>query len=394
MALTTREMFDLTHEQYHLQLLAAKDYLDHVVTWVHMMEYTHITQFFLGNEVVVTGGYALHSEQDMIELVDILTECRCAALVLNIGRYLHAVPQSIIDYCEKVHLPLFTMPWQMYITEFVRDCCSLINQSSQDEAQLARAVTSIVFSPQEAGTYRKQLDERFQEEQGFIMLAIRGDHPTLERNVVEHRSILRLHTALTPYTFSYLIFRYQKRFLILMNHRNLTLAEDAAHRILDAIRTAIPNLPIRIGISDPVDSYQHLTDCFHGAISAGRRASLQRQEIVRFCDMGFYRLLYSVPDDALLSRYYHDMMDTLLQYDAKNNSSYTETLFRYLLSDGSLQTVASAMFTHRNTVHYRMGKIRELLNNDLSTQAQRLPYLLAYHTGVILREFPDLEHED
>lgn len=391
MALTLRELIDLTKKQYHLKLLAGKDELEHVVTWVHMMEDTTITEFFWGNELVVIGGYSLKTDEDIFRLIDKLDESRCVGLVINIGKYVQKIPKSVIDYCEERTIPLLTMPWDMYITEFIRECCSLINQSSRKEEMIAQTVIHVAFAPQDAEAKREELDEFFEEERGFRMIAIRAQQSGSFKTVADWRSVLRLHTALRHYNFFYLIFRYEQKFIILLNEKDLEIAQTIASQLIRTIKEVFPKLPVYVGMSESADSYEHLTDCFHGAISASRCAALQKMDIVRFQDMGFYKLLYSVPDDTLLLGYYHEMMDPVLNYDKAKGSRYTETLFRYLLSDGSLQEVAAKMYTHRNTIHYRMGRIRELLNCDLSTQKERLPYLIAYHIGVILRLNEDLE---
>ncbi len=102
-------------------------------------------------------------------------------------------------------------------------------------------------------------------------------------------------------------------------------------------------------------------------------------------------MLYSIPDDAILEEYYQQRLQPLLEYDKAHSGVYVETLFRYLLHDGSLTAVAEKMYTHRNTVNYRMGKIRELMGMELSTQSERFPLLLAFHIGVILGRIEDYE---
>ncbi|KIR02146.1 Regulator of polyketide synthase expression [Lachnospiraceae bacterium TWA4] len=114
-------------------------------------------------------------------------------------------------------------------------------------------------------------------------------------------------------------------------------------------------------------------------------ATVQNLSITSFKEMGFYRILYSTLDEHLLEDYYTELMSPLLDYDKQHNSFYTETFFRYLLNDGSIIKVANQMFTHRNTVNYRMGKIREILHCDFTSQKERLPYLIAYHIGIILK---------
>ena len=392
MALTLKEMISLAQEQYQLRLLTGENALDCVVTWVHMMEDPRVTEFFWGNEVVVTSGYSIRDEQEMLHLVDILQEHHCAALVINIGKYIDRVPEVLIARCREVQLPLLTLPWSTYITEFIQDCCSLIYQSRQEEEHAAQAISQLIRAPHEAGSLRRELETRFQESNGFQMLALYADIPEpLQSSVTDHCSTLRLHTALRSFDFPFLILRHEGRLLILTNQHSTACAQDAARHIIDAMHTALPDLRLHIGIGDPIDRYDRMDSAFQSAVSASRRAMLQEQDIIAFRDMGFYRLLYSVPSDTLLADYYHDTLRPLLDYDRSNSGTYTETLFRYLLRDGSLQAVATDMYTHRNTINYRMGRIRELLGCDLDTPQQRLPYLIAYHIGVILRMIPDLQ---
>lgn len=391
MALTMRQLVDQVRDKFCLKVLASPSHMDHIVTWVHMTEDTSIASFFWGNELVVTSGYALRTPDELKHFVEVLIEQRCAGIVINIGQHLTEVPRSVIEYCQEQHFPLLTMPWAMYITEFVRDCCSLINKSNRDEDDLAEAAMHIINAPQSSGSDQEQLNEVFQEENGFQLLAVRADFSGPFQNVMDHRSNLRLHTAIRPFNVPYLVFRQEKRFFVLINRMDRQMADDMTRHILEMTHEVFPLLPVYVGIGEPVNSYEQLADSFHTAVSACRRAVSQRLDTVRFKDMGFYKLLYSIPNDDLLHNYYEEMMGPLLKHDKKYNSAYTETLFRYLLSDGSLQEVAAAMFTHRNTVNYRMGKIRDILGKSLDCEEQKLPYLLAYHVGIILKLIPDLE---
>ena len=47
--------------------------------------------------------------------------------------------------------------------------------------------------------------------------------------------------------------------------------------------------------------------------------------------------------------------------------------------NGSIQAVSEEMFTHRNTVIYRMNKIKELLGTNLEETEERIPYQIAYY---------------
>ena len=95
--------------------------------------------------------------------------------------------------------------------------------------------------------------------------------------------------------------------------------------------------------------------------------------------MGIYRLLYSCTDTGLLAEIQQETLSVLEEYDRRHNSNYVETLRCYLEQDGSIQAMAQSMFTHRNTIIYRMNNIKKLLGTDLATPAERLPYQIAFY---------------
>lgn len=60
----------------------------------------------------------------------------------------------------------------------------------------------------------------------------------------------------------------------------------------------------------------------------------------------------------------HPDLVRLREADARENSSYTETLFEYLLCGGNYTDTAARMGLHRNSLIYRMNKIRALMRTN------------------------------
>ena len=390
MSITIRALIELTTQRYHLKQLAGEDELDHMVTWVHLLDHPSIAEFFWGNEMAVTSGYDLHCAEDIRCFIDTLAEHHGAGLIINVGKYVQTVPDEITAYCAEIGFPLFTMPWEVSLTEFVRECCFHIGQSDRQEEQLAQTVLRVIRNPREAEARRGELDPFFSEEDGFTLLTVRMDPVEGWREIAGHLRALRVHTALRPFGFPYLQIREENQLHVLINRQDEQVSREAAESMIRTIRITFGAVPVHVGIGEAVRGYAGLADGYHSAQSAVRRAELQNMEIVCFREMGFYKLLYSVPNDDLLRGYYQEVMGRILEYDRETDSEYAETLFRYVLSDGSLRAVAEQMHTHRNTIYYRMGKIRALLNNELEGQQERLPFLLAYHIGVMLRLMPEL----
>jgi hypothetical protein len=395
MALTLRELYKETQDRFHLRCIAAEDAMDHVVSWVHLVEDDSMVDFFWGNELLVTSGCLARTAEGLCHLVERLDEKHCVGLVINVGKYVEEVPPEVIRLCTKLRVPLFTMPWEMYITGFVKFCCSRINQSSQEVEDLSKAVIRAILSPNEQGDYYAKLTDYFDNEAGYQLLDVFVDVSDTVRRLGLHTAELRFHTALNKWGFRYLIFPYESRFIMVLNQTDQAVTAEIATHIVDiyhATRSA-QTMRINVGIGEPVTEVTQLAAAYHSALSAVRRAQLTKADIIWFRDMGLYKLLYSIPSSRLMLEYYHEVMDPLLEYDEKHGSCYKETLYRYLLHNGSLQAVADEMYTHRNTVNYRMGRIRELLHCPLSTHEECLPYLLAYNIAVILKEQDDYREQ-
>ena len=88
--------------------------------------------------------------------------------------------------------------------------------------------------------------------------------------------------------------------------------------------------------------------------------------------MGIFKLLMNIEDEEILHEYYEHTIQPIQEYDKKNNSSLTTVLRSYLKNNGSVKETADELFIHRNTVNYKINKIEELLQMDLSSLDTRI----------------------
>jgi len=74
----------------------------------------------------------------------------------------------------------------------------------------------------------------------------------------------------------------------------------------------------------------------------------------------------------------HPDLLTLRDYDEKHSTEFFETLKYYLICERSLGKTAEAMNLHRNTLYYRLTRIRELISSELEIAEERLSLLLSF----------------
>ena len=124
----------------------------------------------------------------------------------------------------------------------------------------------------------------------------------------------------------------------------------------------------RVALGDECRDIADFPRSFHQArlvIQLMRSAELADQS-VRFEDLGLYRLLIGNEDFAEVERFIHQWIGTLLEYDTNRKADLVRTLTHYLNHGGNYASTAESLIVHRNTLKYRLQRIRQVTSLDLS----------------------------
>ena len=74
----------------------------------------------------------------------------------------------------------------------------------------------------------------------------------------------------------------------------------------------------------------------------------------------------------------HPAINVLKEYDTEKNSNLCETLYYYLVNEQNTQATAKQLYIHRNSMMYRLEKIKSLTNLDLNDINTRVRLVLSY----------------
>ncbi|MCI5723752.1 MAG: helix-turn-helix domain-containing protein [Erysipelotrichaceae bacterium] len=72
-----------------------------------------------------------------------------------------------------------------------------------------------------------------------------------------------------------------------------------------------------------------------------------------------------------------DVYKRMYEYDKENHTVYCETLYYYELKNHSVIETAQELFTHRNTVVYRLRKIKDMFHIDDAHESEKLIRLIS-----------------
>lgn len=125
------------------------------------------------------------------------------------------------------------------------------------------------------------------------------------------------------------------------------------------------------------------------ALASGRQV-FGSGHLTCFADLGIYRLLFAIRDGSELETFYGDTLGTLEEYDRKHKTDLVKTLEAYFAAGSSPGEAAGQLHLHRNTLLYRLNRIRAITGLDLDDPDTRLSLHLALKVGEILPKRPAL----
>jgi DNA-binding PucR family transcriptional regulator len=169
---------------------------------------------------------------------------------------------------------------------------------------------------------------------------------------------------------------HENMHLLIINNGTPDMHQRIQEIIQEIYLDKLTSRRIFIGVGIEVVGLSALGKSYNRAVTAMRMAVYQDKPVIRFEEMGFYKILFSVKDDEVLYAYADEMLAPLDAYDAKNHN-YIEFLQAYIQNDRSLEHTAKSLFLHRNTVNYRLQKMKELLHSPLKTVEDLFPYQVA-----------------
>ncbi len=208
----------------------------------------------------------------------------------------------------------------------------------------------------------------------------------------EHPSYRRLETLVHGLAHNFesaALVQARDTEVVIFSRLELRQGIEYARRIAESIRVQasveFPNEPLAIGIGRSTDALMGLRDSYREARQAlfmARR--LADPNPLYFGELNVYRLLFQLEYNPELVSFCNEIVGKLVEYDRTQGTDLLETLTSYFAHNGNLSQTAEALFVHRNTLLYRMDRIREISGHDLDNPETRLSLQLALRAHRLL----------
>lgn len=377
MGLTIEDMLVISKDKYQMEFCAGKNGWSNSISWILLIEDSIILKDFKGRDLAVTTGLGFNSEDKIMQLVENLVALHAAGLVINLGPYINHIPPSVMSYCDENDFPLLTIPWRIHIFEMIKDLSIHVFFQSETDEQISNAFIHAIEEPENKGLYEKDLLAHFDIDGAFqIILISTGDLDSMD--TVERRRIsYQIQIYLENITHNGHFFYYDSYFALMLNNITASDQKNIIEGFIQRAKRKMPEKKISVGIGSMVSGIKNVQITYRRAKAAVDMALRNQTDLLYFDEMGLYRMIGLIQDPMLLQEMGADILSPLIDYDQKHNAQYVDTLYYYLAYNGSVQMVADKMFTHRNTVIYRIGNIKKMLDMDLDNADDRMKYMVA-----------------
>lgn len=164
---------------------------------------------------------------------------------------------------------------------------------------------------------------------------------------------------------------------VLLGFQNKANIEDKLHKfndcIIDSLGDKFDNMDTRIGVGRLYKGLDKANKSFSDALKTIRTGKeLTNKKVITFDELGIFKILCQ---DFLLDEledFYNTTLKVLSDYDKKKSTELVKTLEAYFKYNGNLTRMSEKLYTHYNTILYRIGRIEEITGLKLDNSNDRL----------------------
>ena len=191
----------------------------------------------------------------------------------------------------------------------------------------------------------------------------------------------------------------QVKFILVNNEDGLALLlepslvanskDSGARDFLRQLRAALKSWEVTIGIGSGYNGIKGIKRSYREAkiaLELGRYLFGNGSDIY-YSNLGVYGLLLKHDGMPELKDFVQEILGSFLEYDHNKKGDLYKTLEVYLESNCNVKETSEKMYTHYNTILYRVNKIKELTGIDFNQPDQKMNLQVAMRLSQVFHCF-------
>ena len=339
------------------------------ISWTYICQTLDFSKWVNGGELMFLTGIGMELDEEKI--IRLIYECAnkdISGLVILINNnYIKKISEEIIKVADKVNLPLFEMPWNIKLIDVNKEIANYIIESNLNKNKESILFQELIFSQELDKDKIKSLLSKCNisiEKGSFVAIVnlledsnkISGEY--ILNMIKDNMYNSGINLLIGVYNNCVICifgvenkddFNLKKKFLI-----------SIYKKISANIRLSLSIGTLKNNIFSVKESYDEANKAFLLYKSNGWNL-----EFIEYDKLGFYKILFEINNKEKIRLYCYELLGDIIDYDLNKNTSLLETLKCYLINNCNLIKTSNEMFIHRNTLIYRLNKIRAILNYNL-----------------------------
>ncbi len=263
-----------------------------------------------------------------------------------------------------------------YKTEFIEDLFSL--DERRKEKAIERAYTFKLDFDEEYVNIIIQLSVEDHLQADSIYQKTHELNGTIENLVIE-LGFKAFIASKTDSIYVLITFNNKKK----NKQRLKKFTEEIEALLTERLKT----VKFKIGVGR---SYKGLEQVYKSHIDATKALQtgeiLNEESVVYFENLGIYKILCQTQLAEELENFYSETILPLVEYDHQKSTDLVQTLVVYFENNGNLKKISNAMYTHYNTVLYRIQRIKDITGMNLENHKDRLNLEVALKIKKLMRK--------
>ncbi|MGA8943782.1 MAG: PucR family transcriptional regulator ligand-binding domain-containing protein [Thermoactinomyces sp.] len=266
-------------------------------------------------------------------------------------------------------------------------------------------VENLLHNRLDEAQIRKNLHSDYHDlkhRQSFVTLIEWNMHPDEDEGIsLEIQEYIRydfpviIRSAFEQYQFFPLITRnHEQTAIIAFDLNPQTNWKPRVRQILKQIRRTDrkerqQQHPLfNVGVGQRYTGFASINQSFREAGQVLDLNNRQDHVFLFYDELGIFQLILNLQEDSQLKSYVHQHLGAVIEYDRQKNSNLLITLKVYLEHDCSKKAAAEHLYIVRQSLYYRLRKLKELLGDGFLATENKLNLQVALHACQLI--YPDL----
>jgi hypothetical protein len=408
------------------KIIAGKSGLSNSIRWVYKPENMNFAKWVKGQELLIISTPVIKSQDFNLPLV--IKKANklnmSGALLLTGDKYIASIDSSVVSYANLNNFPIFVISGEIPLVDIFEEIGHAIAYNKNSDALSDDILSGIIFGKNiNEDAFAMKFSEAGYALDGknrMFTINIHGDRRIEE---YEYDTVIsKIKNEFNSGNMNALLSRYGNNIVgcfclkkgemdvsgrsadINMSGNNIseiipvdssmkniqdtdTVSESDKKEVLAKIYKSLSeylysissDIKLVMGVGR---AYEGIGDLQKSFTEASRCVILSEKMNMSgrvFCyeEMGIYNLFSELADKKVMQEFIDNTLGVIIEYDRNNNSKLLETLKAYLWNNNSLIHASEQLYTHRNTVKYRVQRISQLTGRDFDDAITRLEFMNA-----------------